>query len=387
VTGQRPVIDLDHNATAPLRPEVAALLTERLAHDASLFGNASSTHRRGREARKRLDAARAKVAELLGCEPREVCFTASGSEANALALKGAFFASQSPKPIRIVASRIEHPAVLSTLEQLAKHGAALTWVPPEPSGQVDAEVFIRALEPTPSLAVLMWANNETGVLQPVDAVSAACRDRGLPLLIDAVQAAGKVAVDARKADLMSFAGHKLGSPPGIGVLRVRRGLPLSPLVSGHQEFGLRGGTANVAYAEAFALALELAVAEQAAATERQAKLRDDFERALLEGAPGATVNGAAAPRLANTSNVRFPGLDGEALLIALDLEGIHASSGAACASGTLRPSHVLTAMGLSPKDAQSSLRFSLGRSTTQAELQQAAQAVTRLAPRCRIQER
>jgi cysteine desulfurase len=373
----------DHNAAAPVRPEVAALLARAYAEGG--WGNASSVHRSGREARGRLDAARARVAKVLGCEPKEVCFTGSGSEADALGLKGAWRARAESRRRRVVASAIEHPAVLAVLKQLEAQGAEVVRVRPRPDGRVPLEALVEALTPETVLCALMWANNETGVVQPAAELSRVCRQRGILFHTDAVQAVGKVPVSLREvdADLLVLSAHKFGGPPGTGVLVVRKGVDVEALVPGHQEAGRRGGTQNVPAAEALALALELAHQEQPAHAARLASLRDGFEREVLARLPEVTVNGAGAPRLPNTSNLHFHGADGEALLIALDLEGICVSSGAACASGTLTPSHVLLAMGLTPGQAHGSLRFSLGPETTEADVARVLAALQAHVPRAR----
>ncbi len=373
----------DHNAAAPLRPEVAQALARALTEGG--FGNPSSVHRAGREARGRLDAARARVARVLGCEPKEVCFTGSGSEADALALKGAFHARPEPGRRRIVTSAIEHPSVLATVAQLEKQGAEVVRVRPGADGRVRAEAVLDALTPATALCSLIWANNETGVVQPAAEVARACRQRGILFHTDAVQAAGKLSLSLREvdADLLALSAYKFGGPVGVGVLVVRKGVDVQALTPGHQEAGRRGGTQNVPYAEALALALELAQADQEASSARVGALRDAFEREVLARIPDVTVNGGSAPRVPNTSNLHFQGADGEALLIALDLEGICVSSGSACASGTLTPSHVLTAMGLTPAQAHGSLRFSLGTSTTEAEVKRVVEALCTHVPRSR----
>ena len=360
----------DQNASAPLRPEVARRLAEAFSTTSLVPGNPSSVHQGGRTARRRLDEARMRVARVLGCEPKEVCFTGSGSEANALALKGAFLARKVAARRKVVTSAIEHPSLLSALAQLQALGAEAVQVRPGPDSRVPEEALLAALGPDVALCSLMWANNETGVLQPVAAVARACRERGILFHTDAVQAAGKVLLSLREveADLLSLSGHKLGAPPGVGALVVRRGVDVQALVPGHQEWGRRGGTENFFYAEALALALELSVAEVAEGSERLAALRDRFEAQVQARIPGVRVNGAGAGRVANTSNLHFTGADGEALLIALDLAGVCVSTGAACASGSLSPSHVLLAMGLSPAEAHGSLRFSLGPSSTEEEV-------------------
>ena len=376
----------DHNAAAPVRPEVGALLARAFTQGG--FGNASSVHGGGREARGRLDVARAKVARLLGCEPKEICFTASGSEADALALLGAYAARPVKERRRVVASTLEHPALLGALTGLEREGAQVVRLSPAPDGRVSLEAVLEALTPDTALCSLMWANNETGVLQPVAEVARACRQRGILFHTDAVQAAGKVPLTLREvdADLLSLSAHKFGGPQGVGVLVVRKGVDVRALTPGHQEGGRRGGTQNVPYAEALALALELATTEQSATAARVGAMRDGFERQVLARLTGVTVNGAGAPRVPNTSNLRFDGVEGEALLMALDLEGICVSSGAACASGTLSPSHVLRAMGLSPAQARGSLRFSLGASTTDAEVARVVEALCTHVPRVRSLE-
>ncbi|MCA2977188.1 MAG: cysteine desulfurase [Myxococcaceae bacterium] len=374
------MIYLDHNAGAPLRPQVAGHLARALTETA---GNPSSVHRVGREARKRLDAAREAVARAFGAQsPREVIFTGSGSEAAALAIIGAFLARPDADRRTVVTSAIEHPCVLGAVAQLERLGATVVRVPPRADGQVDAAEVVAHLGPAVALCSLMWVNNETGVIQPVDIVARACVERGIPFHTDAVQALGRVPATLREvpADLLSFSAHKLGGPAGVGVLINRRQVDVAALVPGHQENGRRGGTQSVALAEALVLALEATLAEQATAVPRLAALRDELERRVLAALPSARVTGAGAPRVANTTNLCVPGADGEGLLIALDLEGICVSTGAACASGSLTPSHVLRAMGLSPTEAQASLRLSLGASTTPGDVERVAAALARLVP-------
>lgn len=373
----------DHNASTPLRAEVAEALTGALSGAVSSPGNASSVHRGGREWRGRLESARTRAAKALGCEPRELCFTASGSEADALALRGAFASRRDKSRRRIVTSRIEHPSLLLSAGQLEAGGAIVTRVPPRHDGQVPLDALLSELTQDVAVCSLMWANNETGVLQPVRQAAQACRQRGILFHTDAVQAAGKVPISFRdvEADLLSLSGHKLYAPPGIGALLVRRGVEVEALTPGHQEWGRRGGTQNVLFAEALATALELACAHLDRETARLAALRDGFEREILSRIQDVRVNGGGALRVPNTSNLEFVGADGEALLIALDLEGICASSGAACASGSLSPSHVLTAMGLTTTQAQASLRFSLGLDSTSSEVDRVLEALCKHVPR------
>jgi len=379
------VIYFDHNASTPVRAEVATLLVEAYQQAPTRPGNASSVHQGGRDARTRLDRARSQVAALLGAEPREIVFTGSGSEADALALKGAFFAREDRQRTRLVISRIEHPAVRLASAQLAREGAELVEVPPGADGRVRAEDVVAQLDERTLLCSLMLANNETGVLQPVNEVARACSQRGILFHVDAVQAVGKVPVNLREvhADLLALSGHKFGAPLGVGVLVVRRGLKVSSVIPGAQENGLRGGSSNVIYAEALALALELAVRELPQESARLAGLRDRFERSVLERIPQVTVNGAGAPRLPNTTNLRFAGADGEALLIALDLDGICVSAGAACSSGSVNPSPVLSAMGLQPREALASLRFSLGHTTAEADVDRVVESLVKHVPNAR----
>ncbi|MBX7101035.1 MAG: cysteine desulfurase, partial [Myxococcaceae bacterium] len=330
----------------------------------------------------RLNAVRAALAQAFGVEPKEVIFTASGSEAAALAVLGAYRGRADRARTRVVSTAIEHPCVLGSLELLEREGARVVRVRPGPDGAVSADAVIAELTPDTALCSVMWVNNETGVIQPVEAIAQACRARGIPFHTDAVQAVGRT--DGRPAaELLSLSGHKLGTPAGVGALLAARALPLQALVPGHQENGLRGGTQAVAMAEALALAVTLARSQQADELARLGALRDDFERAVLARVPGVTVNGAGAPRVATISNLSFEKTDGEALLIALDLEGVCVSTGAACASGSLSPSHVLLAMGRTPAQAHGTLRFSLGSGTTAEALARVTGLLETLAPRCR----
>ncbi len=379
------MIYLDWNATTPVHPEVAEHLARAFREAVAHPGNPSSVHQGGRSARARLDAARQRLARVVGCEPKEICFTATGSEADALALRGVFEARKDRTRSRVVISAIEHPALLGTAKQLEAQGATVVRIAPGPDGRVDAGDVMAALTPDTVIASIMWANNETGTLQPVREIARACHERGILFHTDAVQAAGKIPVSLREvdADLLSLSGHKFGGPTGIALLVIRRGIDVAPLVPGHQEWGRRGGTQNLPYIEALALALELANESLEHEMPRLASLRDRFEREVSSRIEGVLVNGDAAPRVPNTSNLRFTGADGEALLIALDLAGICVSAGAACASGSLTPSHVLSAMGLTPNQAHESLRFSFGRASTDADVDAAIAALVEAVPRAR----
>jgi cysteine desulfurase len=350
------VIYLDHNAGTPLHPEVAAFLAEAYRREPA--GNPSSVHGAGRAARTRLDSARARVAKVIGRAPREVLFTASGSEACATAVLGA--GRDGP----LVTSACEHPCVLLAA---GRRGTDVTQVRPGPDGRVDPAALEAELADGAALCALQAANNETGVVQPADEVVRLARARGVTTFVDAVQAPGRLS-PVFEADLVAYSAHKFGGPAGVGILAVRRGTRLEPLVPGHQEGGLRGGTPPVVLCEAAALALELAEAARPAEVERLAALRERFEHVVRREHPRARVHGAEAPRLANTTNVCLPGVDAETVLIALDLEGFAVSVGAACASGAMRPSPVLLAMGVSVEDARASIRISFGRDTTDADV-------------------
>lgn len=373
----------DHNASAPMLPEVADLIAERTREQVTSPGNAASIHRAGQLARARLSQARARVAQVLGCEAKEIVFTGSGSEADALALRGAFAARSDRARDTVVVSAIEHPALLGAALALEREGARVVRVTPAPSGEVTVDAIAAALDPRVAVCSLMWANNETGVLQPVREVARLCRERGIRFHSDAVQAVGKVPVSTRGADvdLLSLSAHKFGGPRGVGALMVRKGVDVHPLVPGHQENGRRGGTSDVIAAEALALALEKSASglEPSALTMEQR--RNAFETRLRQRIPSARVLGSDRPRVPNTSCVHFPGVDGEALLIALDLAGICVSMGAACASGSLSPSHVLTAMGLSAEEARACLRFSLGAQTPEDEVSTVVAALQNQVPK------
>lgn len=377
------MIYLDHNAGAPLLPEVAAHLSRAFGET---WGNPSSIHQVGRTGRKRLEVAREAVARAFGASsPREIVFTGSGSEAAALAIIGGWLGRADRRRTTVVTSTIEHPCVLGAVKQVEALGAKVVRVAPQPSGVVPSDAVLAALTDDVALCSLMWVNNETGALQPVEVVARACVERGIAFHTDAVQAIGRVPATLREApaDLLSFSAHKLGGPAGVGVLIARRQLPVAALTPGHQENGRRGGTQSVAMAEALVLALEASLAALPTEPARLAALRDELERRLCAALPGTRVTGQGAPRVGNTSNLCFPGADGEGLLIALDLEGVCVSTGAACASGSLSPSHVLLAMGLSAADAQASLRLSLGRTSTAADVDAVVAALTRLVPTVR----
>ncbi|HYJ79954.1 MAG TPA: cysteine desulfurase family protein [Longimicrobiaceae bacterium] len=359
---------LDYAASAPLRPEVRDAMLPFLE---ARPGNPSSTHAFGRQARAALEDARARLAAVIGASPAEVVFTHAGTEADNLAVLGRARAmGRSP----VVCSAVEHKAVLGAAHAAEREGCPLDVLPVDGTGSLRTETLRAAFAGWPAVVSVMWVNNEVGVVQPVRAVAEECAEAGVTFHSDAVQALGKVAirVDEVPADLLSFSAHKLGGPKGIGALYVRRGTKLAPLLhGGGQQRGLRPGTEDVAGAAGFAAAAELAEAERVSAMRRLAALRDRLEAGLLRGVPGLVVNGAGADRIATILNVSAPGADAGALLAALDLEGIAVSSGSACSSGAVEPSHVLTAMGIPAELAGPSVRFSLGWGSTEADVDRA----------------
>ncbi len=371
---------LDHNATTPVDPRVLEAMLPFLRED---WGNPSSLHWFGQRARAAVEEARARVAGLVGASPAEVVFTASGSESDNMALRGVLARARAERR-GLVVSAVEHHAVLHTAKALREEGFPVEVARVTEGGVVDLDDLRAKVDDSTALVSLMLANNETGVLQPVAEAARIARARGALVHCDAVQAAGKVPVDvgALDADLLTLSAHKLCGPKGVGCLYVRRGTPMAPLVrGGGQERNRRAGTENVAGIAGFGAAAELArqgLAEEAA---RLAALRDVLEQGLL-AVPGTRRNGVE-PRLPNTSNLSFEGVEAEGVVIALDLEGIAASTGAACAAGGVEPSHVLRAMGLPPERVQSSLRLSLGRSTTEAEVKGASAVIAAVVARLR----
>lgn len=360
---------LDWNATAPLRPEAATAMSAALTQ----CGNPSSVHRWGRAARQTLERARVAVAALVTAQPDAVVFVSGGTEANHLALLGA-------GRERVLVSAIEHDSVRRAVPSAEQ-------IPVDRNGVVlleELEVMLAA-DPRPAIVSVMLANNETGVVQPVAAVAALARAHGALFHCDAVQASGKMAIDIGGigADFLTLSAHKLGGPPGIGALVVRDGLDFSPLLrGGGQEHGRRAGTENLVGTAGFAAAAAAAT-EQIAVYDRVRALRDVLETAITKLAPDAVVLGAVAPRLPNTSAIAMPGVAAETQVIALDLDGVMVSAGAACSSGKVGPSHVLEAMGVRPDLAKSTIRVSLGWTTTEADVAHFVQAWTALYRRCR----
>ena len=357
----------DHNATTPVAPEVLETLASCLGQ---VYGNASSIHHFGQGAKQRMEAARRQLASLIGCQPSSLVFTSGGTEADNMAVLGVVRAAPGAARHAIV-SAVEHPAVLGPCEQLEREGVEITRLRVSPDCLVDPEDVRRALRPETVLVSVMHANNELGTIQPIAEIARIARAAGVTLHVDGVQALGKIPVDveALGVDLYSMSAHKLYAPKGVGALYVRKGTAMAPIAfGGHHERDRRPGTENVPGIAAFGAAAELAARTLAAESERLAALRDRLENAILERIPRAGVNGSRSRRTPNTANMHFDGIDGEALVIALDLRGFAVSTGAACSSGAIAPSHVLVNMGLSAERARASMRFSLGRSNTAGQV-------------------
>lgn len=371
-------IYLDHNATTPIRPEVVEAMQVVLRDE---FGNPSSVYAEGASTRAKIEQARAQVASLLGALPSEVRFTGGATEANNTVLFGLVESGD-----HVVTTRVEHPSVAAPLAMLEERGAEVDWIAPDEAGCVSAADMIGALREDTKLVSMIWANNETGSLQPVREVAQACQSRGILIHVDATQAIGKAEVDLGHApvDLLSLSAHKLGGPKGAGALIVRRGVDVpSYLVGGGQERGLRGGTENVAGIVGLGKASELAAAEGQERVLRYGELRDRLWEGISKGIPGASWNGDVNRVLRNTLNVEFEGIAGEVLLQALDIEGVALSAGAACHSGSIEPSAVLTAMGRSPEQARASLRLSVGWGVDEAQIDRAVALLTEFVPRVR----
>jgi cysteine desulfurase len=359
----------DHNATTPVSQEVLEAVLPCLSE---IYGNASSIHHFGQIARQRLEHARRQVAALLNCDPREVVFTGGGTEADNMAVLGA------GRGGHVITSTIEHTAVLSSCAELERQGAAVTRVPVGSDGVIDPDDVRRALRPDTRLVSIMHANNELGTIQPIAEISKITREAGVLFHADGVQALGKTPVDVQAlgVDLYTITGHKVYAPKGAGALYMRKGVKLAPILfGGHHERGRRPGTENVAGAVGLGAAAEWLAHNQEAERARVAALRDRLESGILARVDEVAVNCGRAARTANTSNMCFHFIEGEPLVIALDLRGFAVSSGAACSSGAVEPSHVLLAIGLSADAARSSIRFSLGRSNTVEQVDALVEAV------------
>ncbi len=360
---------LDNNATTPLLPEVFDALRPFFFEN---FGNASSSHERGRQARRALEKARGQVATLIGASPGEIIFTCGGTESDNMALFGVV----SPGD-HVITSIIEHHAVLYSCKRLRDLGADVTYLRVDGGGMVNPDDIMTAMRPNTRLISIMLANNETGVIQPVEEIGRIVADAGILFHTDAVQAAGKVLIDINQlhCDMLSLSGHKLHAPQGIGALYVRKGAAIRPLLyGGSQERGRRAGTENLPGAVALGKAAELSrdwLADGGAA--KMSALRDRLEQMIAE--MPIRINGASAPRVPNTSNITFDGILGRTLMTELDLRGITVSTGSACSSGSANPPHVLMAMGLTPREASCSVRFSLGKQTTEEDIDTASEGI------------
>ena len=381
-------IYLDYNATTPVD---SAVLDAMLPYFSADFANASSIHTPGQRACSAVETAREQVALLIGARAQEIVFTSGGTESDNHAIFGVVASAQEsrvrrsssalsptvaapsalPSPLHVITSAVEHEAVLNTCQALEKRNVSVTYLPVNRQGLLDPETVRRAIRPETVLITIMHANNELGTVQPLAAIGRIAREHRIAFHTDAVQSAGKIPLDVHAlcVDLLSLSGHKLYAPKGVGALYVRSGTRVQQLLyGGHHQRGFRPGTENVAGIVGLGKAAEIARAALASGTSRIPALRDKLERGLLERIPHIRANGAAAPRTPNTTNLMFTGVEGEALVVALDLKGLACSVGAACSSGAVAPSHVLTAIGLSVEDAKSSVRFSLGRPTTDAEV-------------------
>ncbi len=359
-------IYLDNNATTKVAPEVVEAM---LPYFTELYGNASSMHTFGGQIHGRIEVARAQVADLIGAEPEEIIFTGCGSESDNTALMSAVECN--PAKRHVITTRVEHSAILNFCKHLAGKGYRVTYLPVDTLGRLNMDALLESIDDQTAVVSIMYANNETGVIFPIEEIGKLLRARGILFHVDAVQAAGKIPMNLKElpVDLISLSGHKLHAPKGIGVLYVRKGTRFCPyLIGGHQERGRRAGTENVASIIGLGKACEMAKKELARGTAPLAALRDRLEAALLKSCPDAVVNGDRENRLPNTTSISFEYVEGEAILLRLNEYGICASSGSACTSGSLQPSHVLRAMGIPYTAVHGSVRFSLSSYTTQSEI-------------------
>ncbi|MCC8193199.1 MAG: cysteine desulfurase NifS [Deltaproteobacteria bacterium] len=376
-----PLIYLDNNATTAVAPEVLDAMMPYLRDQ---YGNPSSMYSFGGAAHKAIDKAREQVASLLGANPEEIVFTSCGTESDSTAILGAFEAL--PEKRHFITSRVEHSAVIAMGQYLERKGYRVTYLDVDGKGQISLEQLDKAIAPDTGVVSLMYANNETGTVFPIPEAAALLKDRGIPFHVDAVQAVGKIPLDLSTLPLnyLAMSGHKLHAPKGVGVLYVRRASPFRPFLrGGHQEFGRRAGTENVPYIVGLGAACELAGKHIREENTRVKALRDKLETGLLRAVPEARVNGDTEKRLPNTTNISFKYVEGEAILLLLDQEGICASSGSACTSGSLEPSHVLRSMGVPFTYAHGSVRLSLSRYTTEAEIDKTLEVFPRVITRLR----
>jgi len=373
----------DYNATTPLAPEVIDAVA-RATRD--VFGNASSVHRFGQQAKALLDDARSAAAALINADPSEIVFTSGGTESDNFAIRGAAEALEATGRRHLIASAIEHEAVLNTLKALARRGWRTTLLPVESSGIVSPDRLRGAIGAETALVSVMHANNEIGTIQPVREIAAIAHEHGALVHTDAVQSSGKIPVDVRAldVDLLSLSAHKFNGPKGAGALWIKRGTRLQPtMTGGKHERNRRAGTENVPAISGLGVAAQLAASKLGAESRRVGELRDRLERGIIEAIPGTSVNGAREMRVPSTTNISFDRVEAESLLIALDLAGVAVSTGSACSSGTLEPSHVLKAMGLPTHRTQNSLRFSLGLFSTEGEVDFTIAVLPRLVEKLR----
>ena len=377
-------IYFDHNATTPVDPAVLEVVMRVMRDE---FGNASSVHHFGQRAKAVLDDARSQVAALLGGEPSEVVFTSGGTEADNFALRGVAEALEPTGRKHLIASSIEHEAVLVTLKALSRRGWRVSHLPVDASGIVAPDALREALTDDTAVVSVMHANNEIGTIQPIAELARIAHERGAVFHTDAVQSAAKIPVDVRAlgVDLASISAHKFCGPKGVGALWIRRGTRVATIMTGGKhERNRRAGTENVAGIAGLGAAAQLGMKKLTSETERLRTLRDRLEATVLASVPGTAINGVRDPRVPNTTNISFEGIEAESLLIALDLEGIAVSTGSACSSGTLEPSHVLRAMGLPSHRTQNSIRISLGATNTDAEVDQLLQKLPQVVNKLRL---
>jgi cysteine desulfurase len=376
------MIYLDHNATTPLHPQVFRAMEPYLKER---FGNASSSYQTGREAKTALENSRATVAGCMGARPQEVVFTSGGTESDNCAVRGVAQA-QKDKGNHIITSTTEHHAVLKTCQLLEKEGFRVTYLPVDSEGRVDPKDVRRHIGRETILISIMFANNETGVIQPVQEIAAIAKEKNVVFHTDAVQAAGKIpfTVNDLGVDLLSISGHKIYGPKGVGALYVREGVPLHPILTGgHHEHNLRAGTENIPSIVGLAKAMSMATQHINAVSEKLSALQQRLESGIINRIEDVRINGLKAPRLPNTSSISFRLIEGESILLHLDLKGICVSTGSACTTDSPEPSHVLTAMGIPPQTAQGTIRFSLGEDNTKEDIDSVIDALCDITSRLR----
>jgi cysteine desulfurase len=375
-------IYLDYNATTPVRAEV---LEAMLPYFKDKFGNASSIHGFGRDAKVALEEAREKVAEIIGASSNEIFFASGGTESDNLAVKGIVFANRK-KGKHIITSKIEHHAILESCKFLEKEGFEVTYLPVDSRGLVDPEDLNKAIRNDTTLVSIMYANNEMGIIQPIEELSKIAKEKGIYFHTDAVQAIGKIPIDVQKlgVDMLSMSGHKIYGPKGVGAIYIRKGVRITPLShGGHHERSRRAGTENLPAIVGFAKALELVVGEMENQNKHLKNLTEVFYKKLVESIPDVILNGDFNRRIPNTLNLSFKGVEGESVILSLDMKEVAVASGSACTSGTLEPSHVLSAMGVDPAIAQGAIRFSFGRDNTTEDVEYVAGVLPEIVQRLR----